>query len=117
MIGVVSRGAIGSLLVLVAGFPAFSQNRKTWSDYGGSSDAAQYSALSQINRSNVKNLKVAWSYPTSDSNKYFFNPLVVDSTIYVLARNNSIVALDATTGAEIWTPAAEPDTKVITSRG
>ena len=36
---------------------------------------------------------------------------------YVLAKNNSIVALDAATGKEIWTHAPEPDTKVITNRG
>ena len=33
---------------------------------------------------------------------YVFNPIVVDNVIYVLARNNSLVALDATTGTEIW---------------
>ena len=31
-----------------------------------------------------------------------FNPLVVDNTMYVLARNNSLVALDAATGKEMW---------------
>ena len=42
---------------------------------------------------------------------------MVDGRVYVLAKNNSIVALDAATGAEIWTYAAEPDTTVVTSRG
>ena len=37
--------------------------------------------------------------------------------MYVLAKNNSIVALDAASGAEIWTHAPEPDTTIITSRG
>src|SRR5262249_24972841 len=69
------------------------------------------------NRSNVSQLGVAWIFPTRDNNKYFFNPLIADGVIYVLARNNSIVALDAVTGKEIWTHAADPDTTVITSRG
>ena len=47
-------------------------------------------------------LAVAWTYPTSDNISYVFNPVVVDNVIYVLARNNSLVALDATTGREIW---------------
>ncbi len=102
-------------LVTVAG--AAAPNHKTWRDYGGASDSAQYSALEQINRSNVSKLEVAWTYPTQDNNKYFFNPLVVDGTMYVLAKNNSIVALNAATGAEIWTWAAEPDTTLITNRG
>jgi quinoprotein glucose dehydrogenase len=94
-----------------------AQPRTTWSDYGGGPDAAQYSSLRQIDRSNVGKLEVAWTYPTADGRKYAFNPLVVDGVMYVLGKNNSIIALDAATGKEIWVRAAEPDTSVITSRG
>src|SRR5579872_6463756 len=94
-----------------------AQTYTTWSDYSGASDSSQYSALDQINRSNVARLKLAWTYPTGDNNKYFFNPLVVDNVVYVLAKNNSIVALDAATGKEIWTHAPEPEIKIITNRG
>ena len=47
----------------------------------------------QITRSNVSKLQVAWTFPTGDNNKYFFNPVVVDGVMYVLAKSNSIVAL------------------------
>src|SRR5262245_22566254 len=94
--------AFPPVLAFIIGLPLAAQDHKTWSDYGGAADAAQYSALHQINRSNVSKLEVAWRYPTGDNNKYFFNPLVVDGTMYVLAKNNSIVALDAVTGKEIW---------------
>src|SRR5207253_3218033 len=103
--------------VLLVGPLATAQDHKTWRDYGGAADSAQYSALAQINRSNVDQLEVAWSYPTGDNNKYFFNPIVVDGVMYVLAKNNSIVALQAATGKEIWSHAGEPDTKIITNRG
>jgi len=106
-----------ALAALIVGFPALAQDHKTWSDYGGAADSAQYSALSQINRANVPRLKVAWSYPTADGNRYFFNPIVVDDRIYVLARHNSIVALDAATGREIWIHPADPGTTIITDRG
>jgi glucose dehydrogenase len=95
----------------------FAQTHTTWSDYSGSPDSAQYSALEQINRANVSKLEVAWTYPTGDNNKYFFNPLVVDNVVYVLAKNNSIVALDAVTGKEIWTHPAGPEIRIITNRG
>ena len=75
----------------------------TWSDYGGTADSAQYSALKQIDRTNVSRLQIAWTYPTGDANAYLFNPLVVDDVMYVLAKNNSIVALEAATGKELWT--------------
>ena len=104
---------------LLAGFTVCvsAQSYRTWSDYGGSPDAAQYSALAQINRANVAKLEVAWSYSTGDANKYFFNPLMVDGTLYVLAKNNSIVALEAATGKEMWVHPAEPDTTLMTNRG
>lgn len=88
-----------------------------WSDYAGSSDSAQYSALAKIDRSNVSKLQLAWTYPTADANKYLFNPIVVDRTMYVLAHNNSIVALDAATGKELWVHPTHMKTTLITSRG
>ena len=109
--------ALSALLVLAASPPAAAQDHKTWRDYGGASDSAQYSALAQINRANVSQLEVAWTYPTGDNNRYFFNPIVVDGVMYVLARNNSIIALDAATGHEIWARPPEPGTTIITSRG
>jgi quinoprotein glucose dehydrogenase len=89
----------------------------TWSDYAGAPDGAQFSSLEQINRSTVSQLRVAWSYPTGDGNKYLFNPLVVDRRMYVLARNNSIVALDAVTGRELWVHPTGARTQLITNRG
>lgn len=102
------------LVVLVAGVCAWAQS---WPDYGGGPDAAQFSPLKQINRANVHKLRRAWSYSTGDSGRYFFNPVMVDGTLYVLARTNHIVALDAATGKEKWSFAAGDDTKVITNRG
>jgi quinoprotein glucose dehydrogenase len=76
--------------------------RRAWTDYGGGPDNARYLALDHINKSNLNQLAVAWSYRTADNISYVFNPVVVDNVMYVLARNNSLVALDATTGKEIW---------------
>jgi quinoprotein glucose dehydrogenase len=89
----------------------------TWSHYAGSPDSSQYSSLTQINRGNVGQLKVAWTYPIEDANHYAFSPVIVDGVIYVLARNNSIIALNASTGQEIWRHQPAPDTKIITDRG
>jgi quinoprotein glucose dehydrogenase len=105
------------LAVLLLPCVLFGQTHTTWSDYSGGPDSAQYSALEQINRSNVAKLEVAWTYPTGDNNKYFFNPLVVDNMVFVLAKNNSIVALDAVTGKEIWAHASGPEIRIITNRG
>jgi glucose dehydrogenase len=76
-----------------------------WDQYLGGADSSQYSALDQVNKSNIGRLEVAWTYETGES--YLFNPLVVGNTMYVLAKGRSIVALDATTGRELWVHANE----------
>ncbi len=103
-----------AMLSLVA-IPAFSQRPfSIWSQYLGGADSSQYSSLSQINKSNVRQLAPAWSYSTGDSIPYLFNPFVVDGVIYVQARNNSLVALDAATGRELW---MHPFQGPVTTRG
>ena len=85
-----------SLSALVRSEPGDAgRSFKTWSQYLGGADSSQSSALDQINKSNVSQLEVAWWYPTGDTRSYRFNPIVVDGTMYVLAKNNSIVALDS----------------------
>ena len=79
-----------------------SQDHKTWQDYGGGPDSSHFIALDQINKSNVSQLQIAWTYPTGDNHSYLFNPIIVDNVMYVLAKNSSLVALDAATGKEIW---------------
>ena len=90
----------GTLLVAAAVWA--QQSHLTWSDYLGGNDSAHYSALKQIDRKNVGQLEVAWQYQTGDDTPYGLNPIVVDKTMYVLAKNNSIVALNATNGQELW---------------
>jgi quinoprotein glucose dehydrogenase len=104
-------------IALAAVLCCFGQDHTTWKEYGGGPDAAQYSALKQIDRGNVGRLELAWSYPMGDGRKYLFNPIVVDGVMYVLAKDNAIVALDAATGKEMWVHAAEPGTTIITNRG
>lgn len=93
---------------------ASAQDHKQWSDYGGGADSSHFVELDQINKSNVGKLDVAWVYPTGDDHAYLFNPIVVDNVMFVLARNNSLVALDATSGKEIWIHEKLPG---ISSRG
>lgn len=94
-----------------------SETHSTWRAYGGAADGAQYSSLRQIDVSNAHKLKKVWSYQTGDGLPYAFNPVVVDNVMYVMARTNSIVALDASTGIEIWTHPTGAKTELITNRG
>ena len=86
-------------LALTCSFVLAQQNHKTWKDYGGGSDTSRFTALDQIKKTNVKQLEVAWTYFNGSSG---MNPIIVDNVMYVYGRNNSLIALDATTGKEIW---------------
>ena len=80
-----------------------AQPYSTWTEYGGAPDDSQYSSLKQINRSNVSRLQQVWFYPAGNNGfRYGSNPIVIDNAMYVIGKNNSIVALDATTGKELW---------------
>lgn len=89
-------------LALLRPVALHAQRNTGWSEYLGGPDAAHYSPLKQLTPGNVKNLEVAWSYETGDSLSYTFCPMVVDNIAYVAAKNGALVALDATTGRELW---------------
>ncbi len=101
-------GKMATFTVLLSGAIASgsakenAKDHTTWSTYLGNADGSHYSALKQIDRSNVSRLQVAWSYDSGTERPYEFNPIVVGRTMYVLAKNTSIVALDAATGKELW---------------
>ena len=77
---------LASLLPIVSAQTSRDSEHSTWREYGGAADGAQYSSLTQINRTNVTQLQRVWSFPTGDTRGYAFNPLVIDRTMYVLAH-------------------------------
>src|SRR6185503_16734911 len=68
-----------------------------------STDSMQYSALKQIDKRNVAQLELAWFYPVPDRlDKFGFNPIVIDDVMYVAGPRNSIAAVDAASGRQMW---------------
>ena len=61
-------------------------NHTTWSQYGGGSDQSKYFDATEITPQNVSQLQVAWSYSTEDNIPYMFQPVVVDTTMYVMGK-------------------------------
>jgi glucose dehydrogenase len=88
--------------VTLAGMTALSVSgpeQREWRDYAGGPDSSRFVAATQITRSNVGQLEVAWAYPSGQTD---FNPLVVRNVVYGRGPNDSFVALDAATGKQIW---------------
>src|SRR5687768_2455695 len=75
---------------------------REWPEYLGGPDRNHYSALDQINLSNVDQLRVAWEYHTGDSGQIQCNPIVVNGTLYAMTATVQPFALDAATGKERW---------------
>ncbi|PWT99463.1 MAG: pyrrolo-quinoline quinone [Bacteroidetes bacterium] len=78
-----------------------------WQVFGGSKENTHYSALTEIDTSNIQNLKVAWEYHTGDADtanhsQMQCNPIIVDGIMYVTSPQLKLVALDAGTGAAKW---------------
>ncbi len=84
--------------------PLFAQPpTRNWPAYGGGPEETRYSELSQINRSNVAKLQVAWSYDTADgAGDPQTQPIMIDGVLFGLTPKHKVVALDAASGKLLW---------------
>ncbi len=73
-----------------------------WPIYGGTSDNNHYSPLKQINRKNVRKLRIAWSFDTAEEGGLQTSPLEVDGVLYGITPSQKIFALDAAMGKLLW---------------
>jgi quinoprotein glucose dehydrogenase len=80
-----------------------------WRSWGGDAGSTRYAPLDQINRENVRNLKIAWiwrsdNFGGSPEYKNETTPLMVNGVLYFTAGNRrAVVAADAGTGETLWT--------------
>src|SRR5438132_4964707 len=80
-----------------------------WRTYGGDLGNTHYSPLDQITAANFNNLQIAWRFKTDNLGpqpEYNLEstPLVVNGVLYSTAgTRRSVVALDAASGALLWT--------------
>ena len=73
-----------------------------WPTYGGSPEGTHYSSLTQINRTNVNQLKLAWSFDTGESGGLQSSPIIVDGVLFGISPTQKIFALNAATGKLLW---------------
>lgn len=81
---------------------------REWNHYGGDAGAARYSPCDRISPANVRNLKVAWVHKTGDAStrpatSIECTPIVVDGVMYLTTARVKVQALNAATGALLWT--------------
>lgn len=81
-----------------------SEDPSEWAHYNHDIQNTKFSALDQINTTNVNSLKQIWQYEDSLENgsSLFFNPIVARGKMIVLLPSNKLAALDPVTGNLLW---------------
>ena len=100
------------LLSAYAPKPAVSTSSTSgadWPWYHGNPNGTHYSTLDQINTSNVKNLKVAWTFDSGDAfgdggnqSDMEGNPMIVKGRLYFVSPKGRLFCLDAAKGTKTW---------------
>ncbi|HJZ71236.1 MAG TPA: pyrroloquinoline quinone-dependent dehydrogenase [Vicinamibacterales bacterium] len=95
-----------------------SQSReRDWPFYGGDQGGMKYSPLSDISTSNVSKLSIAWQWATHEKalaefgtrpGNFQATPIMIDGVLYLSTPYNRVVALNADTGAELWSYDPKP---------
>jgi glucose dehydrogenase len=109
--------AVSVCLIAAAAAVAQSQGRGAsgeWRYYGGNKAFTRYSPLDQINRDNVKNLKIVWrrpavseqltqAFPDLRVNNYLrATPIFIDGRLYTQNAHGLVVAFDGESGKTVW---------------
>ena len=64
-------------------------------------DAQGYSPLDQVNKNNIKDLKEAWRIPLLEGPN-MATPLVHDGVMFLASTQDTVLALDAISGQQLW---------------
>ena len=73
-----------------------------WLSYGRNYKEQRFSPLNKINRDNVDELDLAWSFQFSTARGMEATPLMHDGVLYVSTGWAHVHALDARTGEQLW---------------
>jgi quinoprotein glucose dehydrogenase len=92
----------------LAGCKTDNNLENTWAEYKADANSSSYSSLDQINISNVSQLESAWTFQMhdlvqgADAVSSQSNPIIVDGVMYTNSGKQTVYAIDAVSGKEIW---------------
>ena len=73
-----------------------------WLMYAGSYASNQYSALAQIDRDNIADMRVEWVHQFRTLSTVETSPIVADGLMVITESPSNVIALDAATGRPYW---------------
>lgn len=82
----------------------------SWAFYGHDAGGQRFSPLNQVNKANVAQLSLAWTFHTGDiadghdgpRSGLETTPLFIDGRLYLTSAFNRIIALNPATGRQLW---------------
>ena len=101
-------------------------NPGEWPQYGRTLEGQRFSPLTQIDKTNIDKLQVAWTYHTGVKQEgtpspLLATPVMVGNRLVLCTQTNIVIALDPETGQELWRfdPKVNPEgaSAVRTCRG
>jgi quinoprotein glucose dehydrogenase len=105
---VLAGGALAiGMIACVRSIAPTAREDVDWRVTGGEPGQSRYSPLDQIDRSNVKRLRVAWTYRAGDASpqnrsEIQATPIVVSGVLYSTSPSLALFALRAATGEQLW---------------
>ncbi len=75
---------------------------ESWLSYGRDYSEQRFAPLDKINRENIKELNLAWSFRFPSARGMEATPLMYDGIIYLTTAWSNVYALDARTGQYLW---------------
>ena len=103
-----SRFASPSTVAVGADYPnaqtllGAARDDNNWILPGKSYSGNRYTALTQIDRTNVGNLSIGWRTSIADDGEQEASPIIWNGTMYVSTPHDGVLALDARTGKLLW---------------
>lgn len=119
----ITTGTTTARLVFAASIFSFSLSTSAqygvtdgqWPSYAGDTGSTKYTSLDQINADNFDDLEIAWRWRSLDGDLNFDDveqevsfgrmqgtPLMVDGVLYMITSLNQVAAIDAVSGATLW---------------
>ena len=101
------------VFLFLSGCRGWTQNIE-WPNYGNDPGGQRFAAIDQIKTSNVKNLKIAWTFRTGEFERYKeedyllgksafeATPIMINGILYFPTPTNQVFAVNAGTGEKIW---------------
>lgn len=108
-----AMGFIWFILLLQCNFPIEKIPQASWGSYGSDLSSTKFIPLSQIDRSNVSSLQVAWRWEAVDQHilqenpemwtwAYEATPIQVGNSLYVSTSLSQVAAIDGRSGETLW---------------